>query len=281
MDEKFITYNNVSLCTEYFGNRNNPAILLSPGATVSMLFWDEEFCRQLAERGFFVIRYDNRDVGRSTNYEMGTTPYDIVDFTDDAIAILNDYKIAKAHFVGISLGGMVAQIAALRYPGRVLSLTLFSTMPWCDPESEIPEMDRRILEFQAKAANVDWTNEDCVVEYMLQGAYLTSGKKTYDMVRGERLIRAEFSRANNYISMFNHAGLQGGDEYYNRLDEIDLSTLIIHGTQDLVCHFNHTKTMLNKFANSRLVKLEGTGHELHYSDWNIIIEEITKHITCK
>ena len=193
MNEKFITCNKVSFCTECFGNKNNPAILLSAGATVSMLFWDEKFCLQLADKGFYVIRYDNRDVGKSTNYSPGTTPYDIVDFTDDAIAILNDYKIDKVHFVGMSLGGMVAQIAALKYPEKILSLTLFSTMPWCDLGAEIPEMDKRILDFQAKAATVDWTNEDSVVEYLLQGAYLTSGKKAYDTARGEKLIRAEFT----------------------------------------------------------------------------------------
>ena len=252
MEEKIITRNKVSLYTECFGNKNNPAILLSAGATVSMLFWHEDFCRQLANIGFYVIRYDNRDVGKSTNYKPGTTPYDIVDFTDDAIAILNDYDIDKVHFVGMSLGGMVAQIAALKYPERIISLTLFSTMPWCDPDAEIPEMDKRILDFQAKSATVDWTNEDKIVEYMLKGAHLTSGKKAFDTSRGEKLIRTEFNRANDYISMFNHAGLQGGDEYYNKLSEINQPTLIIHGTEDLVCHFNHTITMLNKFRTPDL-----------------------------
>ena len=112
-EKKIVISNKASICTESFGEKNNHPILLSAGATVSMLFWDEEFCQQLADKGFFIIRYDNRDVGRSTNYEPGTTPYDIVDLTDDAIAILNDHKINKVHFIGMSLGGMVAQIAAL------------------------------------------------------------------------------------------------------------------------------------------------------------------------
>ncbi len=281
MNEKFVNNNNVSLCTESFGNNSNPAILLSAGATVSMLFWDEDFCRKLADKGFYVIRYDNRDVGKSTNYPTGTIPYSIVDFVDDAIAILDDYGIEKVHFVGMSLGGMVAQIAALKYPKRMLSLTLFSTMPWADSDSNIPEMDKRILKYQSKAISVDWTNEDSVVRYMLEGLHIVSGKKPYDIIRSEKLIRAEFNRANNYISMFNHAAIQGGDEYYNRLNEINLPTLIIHGTEDVVCHFNHAKVMLNKLKNAKLIELEGTGHELHVQDWDIIINGIVENIKHK
>jgi Phospholipase/Carboxylesterase. len=81
--------------------------------------------------------------------------------------------------------------------------------------------------------------------------------------------------------MFSHAGLQGEDEYYNRLSEVNQPILILHGTEDLVCHFNHTQTILNKLVNFRRVKLEGTGHELHHQDWNTIIEEIARHIAGK
>src|SRR5690606_19004247 len=131
---KIINANNIQLCTESFGSIKNPAILLVAGATVSMLFWDEEFCQKLAEKGFFVIRYDNRDVGKSTNYEPGSTPYDIVDLTNDAISILDGYKIDKAHFVGISLGGLISQIASIKFADRVNSLTLMSSGPWGDSD---------------------------------------------------------------------------------------------------------------------------------------------------
>ena len=98
---KVIYTNDLELYTESFGNENNPAILLVAGATVSLLYWDAEFCQKLADKEFFVIRYDNRDVGKSTFYEPGTTPYHIVDLTNDAISILDGYNIEKAHFVGM------------------------------------------------------------------------------------------------------------------------------------------------------------------------------------
>lgn len=281
MKEKIITTNDVELYTESFGDKENPAILLIAGATVSMLYWDEEFCLQLAEKGFYVIRYDNRDVGKSTFYEIGSTPYDIVDLTNDAIAILDGYKIESAHFIGMSLGGLIAQIASIKYPARVKTLTLISTGPWGDSDPTIPEMDPGVLDFQARAETVDWTNEDSVVEYMMEGAALMSGRREYDRKRGEKLIRAEFRRANNYSSMFNHANIQGGEKYYNRLDEIKQPTLIIHGTDDLIWRFKHTNILLDKIKNSKLLKLEGTGHELHFQDWNTIVEEVTGHVNTR
>ncbi|HFG0185820.1 TPA: macrolide hydrolase EstT, partial [Escherichia coli] len=237
MKEKIIKTNGIELCTESFGNKKNPAILLVAGATVSMLYWDTEFCQQLSEKGFFVIRYDNRDVGKSTNYEPGSAPYDIVDLTNDAIAILDGYEIDKAHFVGMSLGGLITQIAAIKFADRVSSLTLMSTGPWGDSDPTIPEMDTRILDFHGKAGTVDWSNEDSVVNYLIQGAELMCGKKQFDKQRSEKLIRAEFNRANNYISMFNHATLQGSEEYWNRLNEVNQPTLIIHGTDDKIWHY--------------------------------------------
>ncbi|TRC30735.1 alpha/beta fold hydrolase, partial [Mannheimia haemolytica] len=89
-----------------------------------------------------------------TNYEPGSTPYDIVDLTNDAISILDGYKIDKAHFVGISLGGLISQIASIKFADRVNSLTLMSSGPWGDSDPTIPEMDTSILDFHSKAGTV-------------------------------------------------------------------------------------------------------------------------------
>jgi len=278
MKEKVINSNNIQLYAESFGNENNPAILLIAGATVSMLYWDAEFCQKLAEKGFFVIRYDNRDVGKSTFYEQGKATYDIVDLTNDAFSILDGYNIEKCHFVGMSLGGLITQIASIKFPKRVKSLTLVSTGPWGNSDETIPEMDTRILEFHGKATNVDWTNEDSVANYMVEGLSLMSGKKNFDKQRCEKYVREEFNRANNYVSMFNHATLQGGETYWDRLNEINQPTLIIHGTDDKIWHFKNTGVLLEKLKGSKLITLDGTGHELHFEDWDKIIDGITQHI---
>lgn len=281
MKEKVIKTDGVELYTESFGREDDPAILLVAGATVSMLYWDAEFCEKLADKGFLVIRYDNRDVGKSTSYDPGTTPYNILDMTNDAISIINGYNIDKAHFVGMSLGGLISQITSIKYPGRVETLTLLSTGPWGDSDPTIPEMDSRILDFHSKSGTVDWSNEDSVVNYMIEGAALMCGRKQFDKQRSENLIRKEFNRARNYLSMFNHATLNGGDEYWNRLNEIKQPTLIIHGTDDLIWHFRNSGVLREKIKGSKLIQLEGTGHELHFDDWNTIIEGISKHIKDK
>jgi pimeloyl-ACP methyl ester carboxylesterase len=277
MKEKVIKTNNIELSTESFGNENNPVVLLIAGATVSMLYWASEFCQRLSEKGYFVIRFDNRDVGKSTFYEPGTTPYDIVNLTDDAIAILDGYEIDKAHFVGMSLGGLISQIASIKYSDRVKTLTLLSTGPWGDSDPAIPEMDSRIIEFHMKGETIDWTNEDSVVNYMIEGFALMSGRKQFDKSRIEKYVREEFNRANNYISMFNHAAIQGGEEYWNRLNEILQPTLIIHGTDDNIWHFKHSAVLHEKIKGSKLISLEGTGHELHFDDWDSIIRGINEH----
>lgn len=274
MKEKIVKLDELQLSTQSFGDSNNPAVLLIAGATVSLLYWDTEFCEKLTEEGFFVIRYDNRDVGQSTFYEPGTTPYDIINLTDDAIAILDNYKIDKAHLVGMSLGGLIAQITTIKYPNRIQSLTLMSTGPWGDSDPTIPEMDTRILEHHGNAEFVNWTNEDSVVSYMIKGFALMSGKKKFDTERTEKYIREEFNRAKNYISMFNHATLQGGEEYWNRINEIEKPTLIIHGTEDKIWHYKNAVVLLEKINNSELITLKGTGHELHFDDWTTIINGI-------
>src|SRR5688572_27420040 len=89
MRETIFKINGVEICTETFGNADDPAVLLIMGATASMVWWDAEFCQQLADKGFFVIRYDNRDVGRSTTYEPQTIHYTFSDLVEDAFGVLD------------------------------------------------------------------------------------------------------------------------------------------------------------------------------------------------
>src|SRR5687767_12814703 len=138
MHEQFATVGDgLTLCYETFGEPSDPALLLVMGLGTQMIAWQEDFCAQLAERGFFVIRYDNRDVGRSTRFD-GTPPpsplelltrrikrpaYLLQDMADDGMRLLDALGIDRAHVVGASMGGMIAQTMAANHPDRVLSLT--------------------------------------------------------------------------------------------------------------------------------------------------------------
>lgn len=280
MKQHFVKHGHVTLCTQGFGDVSDPAILLIMGATASMLWWDEAFCQQMADRGYFVIRYDNRDTGKSTSYPLGPPPYQLEDMTDDAVAILDAYRIKKANLVGMSLGGLLVQITALRYPDRVASLTLFATGPFGESDPTIPPMDERIVNFQAEAAGINWQDEAEVVAYLMKGNELLSGsKRTYDRHAGEELARAEFGRASNLRSMYNHAQLSGGEAYYGQVDKIAQPTLIIHGTDDKIWHYKNALSLQKQLQKSLLLTLDGAGHELHRADWETIISAIDQHVS--
>ncbi|PEE39795.1 alpha/beta fold hydrolase [Bacillus pseudomycoides] len=280
MKEKINKINGIDICTESFGNPNHPATLLIMGAMCSMVYWDEEFCKRLADTGRFVIRYDNRDVGRSVAYEPGSSQYAVVDMADDAVGVLDAYNINQAHIVGMSLGGMIAQIIAVRHPQRVLTMTLIASSIYGSDENNrnLPPMDEKILAYHANGSKLDWTENESVVNYLVRGSALLCGPKhKFDEQRVTKQVTKEIKRANNLLSMFNHALLKGDDYYEGKLKKINISTLVIHGTEDTALPYEHGLALANEIPNASLLPLEGTGHEIHFDDWDNIINAISKH----
>ena len=123
MRARHVEANEVSLHCEAVGDPSDPAVLLIMGAMSSGVWWPEDLCRRLADRGRYVIRYDHRDTGRSTSYAPGEGTYTVEDLADDAVGVLDGHGIDGAHIVGMSLGGYLAQLVALKYLGRALTLT--------------------------------------------------------------------------------------------------------------------------------------------------------------
>jgi pimeloyl-ACP methyl ester carboxylesterase len=254
--------------------------LLIMGATCSMVYWDEEFCQRLADTGRYVIRYDNRDVGRSTTYEPGNSHYTVVDMADDAVGVLDAYRIDQAHIVGMSLGGMIAQIIALKHPQRVLTITLMMSSIYGsdDSDRDLPPMDERILAYHANGATLNWSDEESIANYLVSGSGLLSGSKhKFDEKRAYKQVRKEIKRANNLLSMFNHALLKGDASYEGRLKGINVPALVIHGTEDTVLPYEHGLALAKEIPNASLLTLEGTGHEVHFDDWDHIINAISNH----
>ena len=137
MTVRLLSVGEVDLCVETFGSPSDPTILLIHGACASMLWWPQAFCAALADRGRHVVRYDNRDTGRSTHYPPGRPPYSLRDLADDAVGLLDALAVPDAHVVGRSMGGGVAMVAALDHPERVATLTLVGTTTGAD---DLPPM---------------------------------------------------------------------------------------------------------------------------------------------
>ncbi|MEI4802967.1 alpha/beta hydrolase [Bacillus sp. FJAT-51639] len=276
MGEQILKINKVEICAESFGNPKDPAVLLIMGAMSSLDWWDEEFCLRLADQGRFVIRYDHRDLGRSTTYEPGTSNYTIVDMAADAIGVLDAYSIKQAHIVGMSLGGLIGQILALRYPQRISTLTLIASSVFGTEMEKLPPMDQNILNYHAKSTSIDWSNQEAAISYIAGLWKNLAGSKPYERERIYKLAKREVTRAKQLPSRFNHAMLQGGGDYYNRMGEISIPALIIHGTEDPALPYEHGLALAKAIPHTELVTLDGSGHEIHSEDWEQMIESIVK-----
>lgn len=278
MQARRIEANGVALYTESFGDRSDPAVLLVMGATASAVWWPEVFCRQLADRGRYVIRYDHRDTGRSTTHEPGRIAYTVDDLADDAVGVLDAYTIAQAHFLGMSLGGLLSQLIALKHPDRVLSLTLVASERLASEDPDMPSMDPRVLAYHARAGDLDWSDREAVVEYQVGAWRLLAGSAhPFDEAAIRRMAEEDFDRTDNLLTSMNHALLTGGERWSNRLDEVRAPALVVHGTEDRVLPYAHGLALTEALTEATLLTLEGTGHELHRADWEIILNALERH----
>ncbi|AZN96629.1 alpha/beta hydrolase [Mesorhizobium sp. M9A.F.Ca.ET.002.03.1.2] len=265
------------IASQTFGDPAHPSMLLIMGAMASMLWWPEAFCRKLAGKGLFVIRYDNRDTGRSTKYAPGEPPYTFDDMADDAIRVLDDHGIAKAHVVGMSMGGMIAQLVALKHPSLVISLTAISTSPMGTDTSHLPGMTEAYMKHSAEGAKVDWSDRDQMVDFIVKDAQAIAGTAhPFDKKRTRAFVEQDYDRSGGFLSATNHFQLKSGEDRGN-VHELKVPLLVIHGTEDPIFPVEHGAALAEAVAGARLVRIEGGGHELHPDDWAVIVDAIVAH----
>jgi pimeloyl-ACP methyl ester carboxylesterase len=275
--ERIVRANGVDLCTEPFGNPADPPVLLVMGIGASMLWWEEGFCRRLAERGRFVLRYDHRDTGRSVTYPPGRPGYTGADLVADAAGVLDAYGITAAHVVGVSAGGAMAQLLALDFPDRVRSLVLISTSPALPSSRGLPPPTGEFTRFVA-TAEVDWSDATSVVEYLV-GYYrvLAGGRRPFDEQAARELARREVERARDIAAAHNHDILEEGRLPPGPLSAIAAPTLVIHGTADPMFPLGHGQALAGEIPGARLLPLEGAGHGVDRADWETIVGAIVEH----
>jgi pimeloyl-ACP methyl ester carboxylesterase len=277
MSERMIEAKGVELCTESFGDPADPPVLLVMGIGASMLWWEEGFCRMLADGGRFVIRYDHRDTGRSVTYEPGRPEYTGADLVADAVGVLDAYDIPAAHVVGVSAGGAFAQLLALDLSDRVLSLVLISTSRAVGGGRELPPPTEEFGRF-VSTARVDWSDVGSVIDHQVDYArVLAGGERPFDEAAIRRLVRREVERAGDFRAAQNHDVLAGGEPSHEPLSSITVPTLVIHGSADPMFPLEHGAAVAQEIPDARLLTLEGAGHGVYRADWETIVSAILEH----
>jgi pimeloyl-ACP methyl ester carboxylesterase len=280
-EERLLRVNGVELCVETFGDSEDAAILLIGGMSSSMDWWEDGFCERLAAGRRYVVRYDLRDTGRSTTYPPGEPGYTGADLRADAVALLEALGSARAHLVGISMGGAIGQGIAVEHPDRVATLTLVdTTAALAGGPTGLPPMAPEMAAFfeaAGKRQNPDWTNRPAVVDMLVadQRAFMRAG---FDEARVRSLIRRVVERSNDLASMANHALLEPGPEPDGRLADIAAPTLVIHGTADPMFPLPHGEALAREIPNATLLSLDGVGHEPPPpSTWDVVVPALLKH----
>ncbi len=280
MAERFVQSGTIKLWTESFGKSTNPAVLLIMGAGAQGIFWPERFCQLLAGKGFFVIRYDNRDSGQSSAINFSHYPYVLDDMANDAVAILDEYGIDKAHIVGASMGGTIAQLLALSYPERVLSIVLIMSTPDFSVivRAIIPFLLRPFMGFLIKRTTLPSPSDEVIKFYRsvwlsppkdlttwMQKAqrawHVFSAGTPIDEEEMKTLEERAFFREANVSSMGNHArAIKKSAKKKIDLTAITRPTLIIHGQKDPVFSVEHGKVLAQMIPEAHLEIIPEMGH---------------------
>jgi pimeloyl-ACP methyl ester carboxylesterase len=283
--------NGIELEYETFGDPSNPTVLLIMGLGVQMLGWDERFCKMLADRGFHVVRFDNRDIGLSTKIEGGAAPnplelmagdfssasYTLDDMADDTAGLLDALDVEAAHVVGVSMGGALAQLLALDFADRVVSLALISTSPAMRGDRPLPGSAEELGRFLA-SVEVDWSDPESVIRYLVEySRVLAGGQRPFDEAAVGELARRDVDRARDFTAAQNHDALSADERSREPLSSIAAPTLVIHGSADPMFPPEHGAALAEAIPNARLLKLEGAGHGLDRADWETVAQAIIRH----
>lgn len=283
-NEKIIRVNDIELATETFGDPSNPALLLIQGAGNSMISWGNNFCKALADGGRFVIRYDSRDTGRSTSYEVGKPGYNLRDLEADAVALLDAYGIQKAHVLGMSQGAAITQLLAIDHPERLRTITLVSGTPGGPGHEagDLPPMTEgiaRIYSGEAGPSEPDWSDNDSVATYLTEGERPFAGEATFDENWFRTVSHKIFERSLNLpAQLTNPFLLDPGEPWREKLATIATPALIIHGTKDPHFPIEHGEALAKEIPDATLLRIEDMGHaHIVPALWSELTSAILKH----
>ena len=266
MTEETLDLGDVRLCVETFGQPGDPTILLISGAAESMDGWDPAWCEELAAAGRRVVRYDHRDTGRSTSSPAGRPSYPGSALSGDVLRVLDALAVDRAHLVGLSMGGGIAQEVAAHHPERAASLTLVATSPAGrrQDESPLPPPEPRVAAtFANPPPEPDWTDREAVVDHLVESYRPYAGSLGFDVPSARRLVEHVVDRTVDIeAATKNHWMVAGDDEDDGfAMTDIVAPTLVIHGTTDPMFPLAHGEALTSEIGGARLLRVPGMGHE--------------------
>lgn len=290
-EESTAKVNDIEIVYDSFGRQSDPPILLIMGLSMQMIGWDELFCEELARQGYWVIRFDNRDVGLSTKFEeagipdlmnlmmkfqQGETieaPYTLTDMAADAIGLLDALKIKAAHIVGVSMGGMIGQTIAINYPERIKTLTSIMSSTF---NPELPQPEPEALSVLITTPPSDRTE---YIEYALETWRLLNGPKflldeTLTRERAERAFDRSYYPVGTARQM---AAILASGSRTEALKNVKTPTLVIHGDADPLVPIEGGKETASSIPRAEFLVIEGMGHNIPEEVAPRIIEAISAH----
>jgi pimeloyl-ACP methyl ester carboxylesterase len=271
--EKLVEISDVELCVETFGNPANPPVLLVDGAATSMLWWETELCEQLARGDRYVIRYDNRDTGRSTSYPPGRPGYTFTDLAGDALGILDALNVERAHIVCRSMSGGIGLIIGVDHPDRVKSLTFVSTSTG---EDGLPPSSDELTSHTP--ADPDPADPGAVVDFVVASAKAYSGGSPYfDETATRALVERDVARTRDIASTLANHYAMTFDGSSRDFASIKAPTLVVHGDHDPVCPLPHGHALRDAIPGATLLILEGAGHDLPKPLWDVFVPALIQH----
>jgi pimeloyl-ACP methyl ester carboxylesterase len=282
--------NGMQIWYETFGKKEDPALLLIMGGCCQGILWPKPFCDKLANEGFYVIRYDHRDAGLSTHVDYAKTPYDLSDMAEDALGLLDSLQIKKAHLVGLSMGGPIAELLAGGHPDRTLSLTLLMTSPDFRPANNalahlppekglLPGPKEHYIDMMDDVLkHPPTTLEEKIAQRVGSWNVLNGSKKPLNAEEQVKMHSEFLSRMQSLQGFENHIACNKKSEEIIRLAPylVDVPTIILHGTEDPIFPPAHGKALAEAIKDSTFILVDGMGHVPNAQFYDLYIQSIKK-----
>lgn len=290
-EDQIVTANGINIWHETFGQKNHSPLLLIMGGCCQGILWPTEFCERLAAEKFYVIRYDHRDTGFSTCFDFTTHPYNILDLTRDALGLLDALKVQKAHICGLSMGGPIAELLAIYYPERVLSITLMATSSDFRPMNlayaELPPEENSLS--RPKDIYLSWMKqflaappkdqEEAFEQRMACWRILNGAIAPFEEHLYSELHRLFLSRSKFPESIKNHVSVCWNSEDIIKTapQQVKVPTLIFHGTEDPIFPSDHGIALAQAISKSKYFLMDGLGHVLNGQFYEFMIRKMKGH----